>query len=131
MKYLLIFHADESAWGETSPDEMRAGIQAWNKFDREAADAGVLIACEPLETSTSATILRVADGELGAVTDGPFAETKEQVGGFCLLDCDGPDAAMEWARKVPLRDGAIEVRAIRDLSEYGYEHAGTRVEAAS
>jgi hypothetical protein len=130
MKYLFIFHTDESTRDDASPEETRAALEAWNQFDREAADAGVLIACEPLEGSSSATVLRVADAEVATVTDGPFAETKEQVGGFCLLDCDGPGAAMEWARKVPMREGAIEVRAIMDLSEYGYEHAGTR-EAAS
>jgi hypothetical protein len=131
MKYLLIFHTDQSDLDDATPEEIGAAIEAWNRFDREAADAGVLIAGEPLERSSSATILRVADGELGTITDGPFAETKEQVGGFCLLDCDGFDAAMQWARKVPLRDGAIEVRAVRDLSEYGYEHGGSQVEASS
>jgi hypothetical protein len=131
MKYLLIFHTDESARDEVAPEERRAAMEAWNRFDREASDAGVLIACEPLERSESGTILRVADGEVGMVTDGPFAETKEQVGGFCLLDCDGFDAAMQWARKVPLAEGAIEVRAVMDLSEYGYEQAGPRAEAAS
>jgi hypothetical protein len=131
MKHLLIFHTDEGARDDATPEQTRAALEAWNAFDREAADAGVLIACEPLEGSSSATILRVADGEVGVVTDGPFAETKEQVGGFCLLECEDYDAAMEWARKVPLRDGAIEVRAIMDLSEYGYEHADTREGAAS
>jgi hypothetical protein len=131
MRYLLIFHTDESTRDDASPEETKAALEAWAQFDREAADAGVLIACEPLEGSSSATVLRVAGGEVGTVTDGPFAETKEQVGGFCLLDCDGPDAAMEWARKVPLREGAIEVRAIMELSEYGFDSAGPRVEAAS
>jgi hypothetical protein len=131
MKYLLIFHTDESARDDTTPEETRAAMEAWNRFDRELADAGVLIECEPLERSSSATVLRVSGGEVGMVTDGPFAETKEQVGGFCLLDCEDHDAAMQWARKVPLGDGAIEVRAVMDLSEYGYEPHRQRVEASS
>jgi hypothetical protein len=131
VKYLLLFHTDQSDLDETPPDEMRAAMEAWSRFDRELADAGVLIACEPLERSSDATVLRVAGGDVGMVTDGPFAETKEQVGGFCLLDCADHDAAMAWARKVPLRDGAIEVRAVMDLSEYGYEPHRQRVEASS
>ncbi len=55
------------------------------------------------------------------ITDGPFAETKEQIGGFYLLECKDMDEALEWAKKVPIRGGAIEVRPVMDYAEYGYE----------
>ena len=55
------------------------------------------------------------------MTDGPFAESKEQLGGFCLLECESRDEALEWANKVPLGSGSIEIRPVMDLSQFGYE----------
>jgi hypothetical protein len=61
-------------------------------------------------------------GTKRTVTDGPFAETKEQLGGFCLMDVSGLEEAIDWAKKVPMRPGSkVEVRAIMDLTPYGYE----------
>jgi hypothetical protein len=65
--------------------------------------------------------MRLRDEGERLVTDGPFAESKEQLGGFCLLECEDLDEALEWARKVPLRSGSIEIRPIMDLSAFGYE----------
>ena len=122
MKYLLTFVRDQERMYEGTEDEMKAAMEAWNKFDQDAIDAGVLIANEALELPKTAMTLRIVDGGEPAVTDGPFAETKEQLGGFCLIDCEGLEEAIGWAKKVPLRPGsAIEVRAIMDLSPYGYE----------
>jgi hypothetical protein len=121
MKYLLTFIVDERAMADSSPEEMRDSLQRWAAFDREAADAGALIACEPLEESSAATTLHVRGEGEQIVSDGPFAESKEQLGGFCLLECASKDEALEWARKVPLRTGSIEVRPIMDLSQVGYE----------
>jgi hypothetical protein len=121
MKYLLTFVRDQELMYEGTEEEMKAAMEAWNEFDREAIDAGVLIANEALELPKTAKTLRVGDGD-ATVVDGPFAETKEQLGGFCLIDCATLEEAIAWARKVPLRPGsAIEVRAIMDLSPYGYE----------
>jgi hypothetical protein len=103
---------------DVSPEEMRAGIDAWNAFDNEAIERGALIACEPLEPAAMTIHLR-EEGE-PVVSDGPFAETKEQLGGFCLLECESLDEARAWADKVPMRSGAIEIRAVMDLSEFGY-----------
>ncbi len=122
MKYLLTFVRDQERMYEGTEDEMKAAMEAWNEFDQDAIDAGVLIANEALELPKAAMTLRIVDGGEPAVTDGPFAETKEQLGGFCLIDCEGLEEAIGWAKKVPLRPGsAIEVRAIMDLSPYGYE----------
>jgi hypothetical protein len=120
MKFLLSFVVEEDATKEASAEEMREGMQRWRAFDDEANERGVLIACEPLEGSASAITMRVQEGDR-IVTDGPFAETKEQLGGFCLLDCRDMDEALEWAHKVPLRSGSIEIRPVMDLSAFGYE----------
>ncbi|HSD23020.1 MAG TPA: YciI family protein [Solirubrobacterales bacterium] len=124
MKHLLTFVRDQDRMYEGTEEEMKQAMEAWNEFDREAIEAGVLIANEALELPKTAKTVRVAEGGDHAVTDGPFAETKEQLGGFCLIDCESLDEAIGWAKKVPLRPGsAIEVRAIMDLSPYGYESA--------
>ena len=80
-----------------------------------------MIANEALELPSTAKTLRFEEGGSHPVTDGPFAETKEQLGGFCLIDCASLDEALEWARKIPLSSGAIEVRPVMDYGEFGYE----------
>jgi hypothetical protein len=122
MKFLMTFYGREME--KLSPEEMQEGLDRWSAFDREAIDAGVMIACEPLEDTSSATTIRLDDAGAATTTDGPFAESKEQLGGFCLLEVADRDEALEWAAKVPLRPGAaMEVRPVRDLSELGYESA--------
>ncbi len=121
MKYLLTFVRDQDQMFEESEEEMTAAMKAWVEFDREAVDAGVLIANEALELPKTAKTLRIEE-DGSTITDGPFAETKEQLGGFCLIDCADLDEAIGWAKKVPLRPGSsIEVRQIMDLSPFGYE----------
>ncbi len=122
MKYLLTFIADQSRMKDAVEEEMRAAMEAWTAFDKEAVEAGVLIACEPLEWAQDATSIRI-DGDGGrTVTDGPFAETKEQLGGFALLEVKDFEAAMSWADKVPVAPNTtIEVRQVMDLSRFGYE----------
>jgi hypothetical protein len=122
MKYLLTFVRDQDRMYDATPEEMRQAMDAWNAFDREAIEAGVLIANEALELPKTARTIRIEEGGGQTVTDGPFAETKEQLGGFCLIDADSPEEAIGWAKKVPMPPGsAIEVRAVMDLSSYGYE----------
>jgi hypothetical protein len=120
MKYLLNFIVEERTM-ESPPEEMRAALERWAEFDREAADAGVLIACEPLEESAATTTLHVPREGEPTLTDGPFAESKEQLGGFCLLECADGDEALAWARKVPIGTGSIEIRPVMDLAKFGYE----------
>jgi hypothetical protein len=119
MKYLLTFIIGERSIEVASPEEMKAGIEAWTAFDREATDAGALIACEPVEDLQ----VKIAVGEDGerTVTDGPFAESKEQLGGFYLLECKDLDEALEYAKKIPYQSGSVEVRPVMDYSEFGYE----------
>jgi len=131
MKYLLTLYAEESGWQEVSPEAMRASMEPWSALDREMIEAGAHIAGEPLQPSATATTVKVGEDEERFVSDGPFAETKEQLGGFYLLECADLDEALEWAKKVPIgAGGSVEVRAVMDFSEFGYE-APSEAEARS
>ncbi len=121
MKYLLSFVVEEGGVENSSPEEMSEAMELWNAFDDEATKAGVLIACEPLEASSAATTIHLNDGGERVVSDGPFAESKEQLGGFALLECESREEALEWAHKVPMNSGSIEIRPILDLSQFGYQ----------
>jgi hypothetical protein len=121
MKYMLSFIVEERAMENASPEEMQESLERWAAFDDEAVARGAMIACEPLETASVATTLHVRENGDRIVTDGPFADSKEQLGGFALLNCENLDEALEWARKVPMQAGSIEVRPVMDLSQFGYE----------
>ena len=121
MKYLLSFIVEERAMENASPEQMQESLERWAAFDDEAVARGAMIACEPLESGSVATTMHVRENGDRIVTDGPFAESKEQLGGFALLDCENLDEALEWARKVPMQSGSIEVRPVMDLSRFGYE----------
>lgn len=120
MKYLMTLIVEEGGMEDTSPEEMKASMDRWQAFNADAIAAGVLIAGEPLEESSAATTIQVGDGDR-VTTDGPYAESKEQLGGFYLLECSDLDEALEWASKIPLPAGSIEVRPVKDLSGFGYE----------
>jgi hypothetical protein len=91
---------------------MQALIEGHARFSEELTAAGKMVASQRLRPETEATRVRMKAGHR-QVTDGPFAETKEAIGGFYLIESDSRDEALEWARKIPLRDGAyVEVRPI-------------------
>jgi len=121
MRYLLSFIVEERAMENASPEEMQEALERWSAFDDEAVARGAMIACEPLESRSVATTIHVRENGDRIVTDGPFAESKEQLGGFCVLECENLDEALEWAGKVPMQAGSIEVRPVMDLSRFGYQ----------
>ena len=82
------------------------------------------LAGEGLQPSATASTVRIEEGKEPTVTDGPFAESKEQLGGFYLLECKDLDEALEYAKKIPFQNGSIEVRPVMDYSEFGYENPG-------
>jgi hypothetical protein len=115
MRYLLMICTDEEAIGALSPEEVSAGVAEYAQFGEEMSRRGVLRGGDRLRPTTDATTVRVRDGEV-LVADGPFAETKEQVGGYFLVDCEDLDEAIEVASQIPsARDGTIEVRPIWEL----------------
>ena len=127
MKVLLTFYGEETVGLDSSPEEIAHTFTTWGEFGEAAAAAGVLIACEGLESSHAATTIRV-DGSARHVTDGPFMETKEQLGGFLLLEVRDLDQALEWAARTPWNDDG-HVTEIRPVMEY--DQYAARVEAAS
>ena len=120
MKYMLTLISEEGGWDDVTPEQMQAEMSRWEAFGKELEQAGAFIAGEGLQESATATTVRL-EGDERLVTDGPFAETKEQVGGFYLLECENLDEAIAWAKKVPVSGGGIEVRPVMDYTQYGYE----------
>ena len=119
MRYLLLIYNEEPA--EMPPAEVLADQSAaYDVFTNEIRDRGLFLAGEALHPTTSATTVRVRDGQT-VTTDGPFAETKEALGGFYMVSAADLDEAIELAAKIPgARNGSIEVRPIL---EYGTAEA--------
>jgi len=112
MQYLAVIHGDEAAWEAMSAEDESAVMQQYYAFSQEATEAGVIAGGNELAPSTTATTVRVRDGET-LVTDGPFAELKEAIGGYFVLECETIDEACEWAAKIPgAHNGAVEVRPV-------------------
>jgi hypothetical protein len=111
MRYLLLIYAEEPT--EAVPEDVIAAESAgYNAFTKDIRDRGIFQAGEALHPTSSATTVRVKDGET-VTTDGPFAETKEALGGFYLVDAKDLDEAIELAARIPAaRHGSIEVRPI-------------------
>ncbi|PYX78787.1 MAG: hypothetical protein DMG66_04960 [Acidobacteria bacterium] len=113
MRYMLLIYTKEA---ESSASEMHQVAAAHGEIMAETARRGILRGAEPLEPSGTATTVRVQNGK-AVMTDGPFAETKEQLAGYYILDCADLDEALEWAAKIPTScgggEGCVEVRPVR------------------
>jgi hypothetical protein len=119
MKFLLTIYHDESRYASMSPEDGARLMADYGAFGTEAQEAGVLLGGEGLQPTATATTVRVRDGET-LFTDGPFAETREQLGGYYLLDCADLDEAARWAAKIPdARGGSVEVRPVMDYEATG------------
>jgi len=112
MQYLLTLYADESQWGRMTPEQQQQGVAAYGAYTEALKKAGSLVSSNRLRPSATATTLRTIDGKT-QVLDGPYAESKEQLGGYYLIDVPDLDAAMSWASRCPgVQHGVVEVRAI-------------------
>jgi hypothetical protein len=131
MKYLLTLFGDESRWGERTPDQQAEVMKAWDAYTQAVIDAGVHLGGEGLQPSSTATTVRIPESGDPIVSDGPFAETKEQLGGYYLLDCKDLDEALAWAKRIPMPGGTVEVRPVMDYESAGSElhHNEARAEA--
>lgn len=119
MKYMLTLWNDETRWEGLAPEEAAAWMAEYARFGEEAGD--VIVGGDGLEPTSAATTVRVRDGER-LLTDGPFAETREQLGGFYILECASLDEALGWAAKVPdAGTGSVEVRPVLDYSKFEAE----------
>jgi hypothetical protein len=120
VRFVLTVYDDERRWASIDEEAMKAEVDAYWALDNEATEAGVFVESAGLYPTETARTLRIRDGEQ-TVTDGPFAETKEQLGGFYLLECGSVDEALEWAAKVPAAQcGSVEVRQVMDYEAAGF-----------
>jgi hypothetical protein len=112
MQYLLMIHNDEKTLLGATPEKTGARLAAYASFIKAMSDAGVTKGGQRLHPASTATTVRVKNGKT-QVLNGPYAEVKEQLGGYVLIDAPDLDAAISWAARCPgAEDGAIEVRPI-------------------
>ena len=115
MRYALLIYASEQDWANQSEEESQAQFQEYMAFTKDIVDRGIMRSGEALQPTATATTVRVRNGETLS-TDGPFAETKEQLGGFYVVEAKDLDEAIEIATKIPdVRAGCIEVRPVMEM----------------
>lgn len=118
MRYMLLIHDDEKAWESVPPPQMGRIMEQWGRFHEEIEKAGVVEGCHRLKPSGTATLLRTSKDGKQQVTDGPFLEAKEQCGGYYVIRADDLDAALAWARKIPMAvGGTVEIRPVWEMDE--------------
>ncbi len=117
MQYMLLIYGDDAQRERMSEDERGAMMDEYFAYTAELRESGAYVRGDALQPTRTATTVRVRNGEQ-LVTDGPFAETKEQLGGYYIVEAASLDEAIEWAAKIPSsRFGSIEVRPIREFPE--------------
>ena len=112
MQFITLIHGDEGRWDDFTDDEREAVYGHYRRLAAEAEAAGVLAGGHELASTRDATTVRVRNDEM-LVTDGPYAEVKEALGGFFVFECESMDDAIDWAARIPAAEhGAIEVRPV-------------------
>jgi hypothetical protein len=117
MRYLLLIYGDEQAQAGMTGAEGAAQAEAYNNFTKDIVDRGLMQGGEALQPTSTATTVRVRNDET-LTTDGPFAETKEQIGGFYVIECKDLDEAIDWAAKLPhAENGTTEIRPVLEYED--------------
>ncbi len=117
MRYLCLIYENEKAWESKPQAELEAVMGEYFAFTEDIRSSGKLVAGEALQPTPTATTVRVRNGKI-STTDGPYVETKEQLGGFYLIDAKDLNEAIQVASKIPgARDGGVEVRPVIDFSQ--------------
>jgi hypothetical protein len=112
VQYMALIYADERAWESFTDEDREAAYAQYRAFANDARAAGVVAGGDELGSTRDATTVRVRDGET-LVTDGPYAEVKEALGGYFLLECQTMEDAVSWAARIPgAHHGAVEVRPV-------------------
>ena len=115
MRYLLLLFADEKAGQAIPPDQMAAFMDQMFAYRDALAKAGAFVETAPLMPASEACVVRVEGGSV-CVQDGPYVETREQLGGYYIIEAADMDEALKWAARCPAATwGAVEVRAIREI----------------
>jgi hypothetical protein len=117
MQYMLLIYSNEKEWDKLSPEVMGEWMGEYHAFTESIVKSGNYKAGEPLQPTTTATTVRIRDGKT-QITDGPFAETREQLGGFYWIEAKDLDQALQIAARIPsARVGSIEVRPIMPMEK--------------
>jgi hypothetical protein len=112
MQYLLMIYAEEGAWNKLTPAQQKEGVAAYAAYTEALKQAGVLKGSNRLQDAPTATTVRIANGK-SQVLNGPYADTKEQLGGYFLIDVPDLDVALSWAARCPgASHGIVEVRPV-------------------
>ena len=115
MRYMLLIYQNEAAVQSAGEQQIKERMGAYGAYTKAMRDSGAFVAGDPLHPSSSATTVRIVDGR-SKVLDGPYAETKEQLGGYYIIDVPDLDAALTWAARCPgAQTGTLEVRPIRSM----------------
>ena len=123
MRYMLLIYSGVGAGPEPNSEEAMAEMQEWFAYTESLEEAGVLLGGDPLHPAQSAVTVRAHDGAV-ETTDGPFAETKEILGGYYIIEVDSAEEAIAWGSKIPtVRYGSIEVRRVLEIEEMMGESA--------
>jgi hypothetical protein len=113
MQYLLMLYLDETAWPRMTPAEQEAGGAAYTAYTEALRQAGVLVGANRLQPTGAATTVRLLDGGAPQVLDGPYADSKEQLAGYYLIEAPDLDAALGWAARCPTAShGVVELRPV-------------------
>ncbi|NQW16582.1 MAG: YciI family protein [Chloroflexi bacterium] len=115
MRYALLIYSDESTYMNLTPEEMEENMGRWFSYTNDLRESGKMLGGEALQPASTARIVRDASGAIAS--DGPFAETKEQLGGFYTIEADNDEEAAVWASKMPnIPDGGfVEIRQLREF----------------
>jgi hypothetical protein len=118
MRYLLLIYGDESNRGVDQSDDPEVALKPWWEYNAWLKEKGWYLGGDALQPTATATTVRAREGKVLS-TDGPFAETKEQLGGYYMIDCNNLDEAIEGASRIPAleRGSSIEVRPIMEFPE--------------
>src|SRR6266446_7429023 len=115
MQYILMAYVQEEGWTRLTKAEQEQGIAAYRAYSEALTKAGVVKGSNRLQPSSAATTVRVANGK-PQVLDGPYADTKEQFGGYFIIEVDDLDSALAWAARCPaVGHGVVEVRPLANL----------------
>jgi hypothetical protein len=117
MEYVLLLHEDEKRWATMPPDQFGREMGAYAAYTTALREAGAFKEGNPLQPTPTATIVRVDAAGKTAVLDGPYAETKEQLGGYYVIDVPDLDAAISWAARCPCAStGTVEIRPVASMT---------------
>jgi hypothetical protein len=120
MRYMLLVKAHAEYEAGVLPDE--ATLSEMAQFNEDLVKAGALVACDRLEPSSKGTRVHYGNGKF-TVTDGPFAETKELIAGYCMIQAKSLEEAIGWAKRIPLKNGEVEVRPLFELEDFPVDPA--------